>query len=469
MVKGGKMKILILAGGSGSRLWPLSRKHYPKQFIKLMDRNFSLFQETFLKCLQLTSADEIYVVTNQKYEFLVMGSIQELGYDYSPNQIILEPEAKNTLPAILFSVIELTKNEEDDFLVLPSDQLIKNNEIFSMEILKGQKYIKENIVIYGIKPNKPHTGYGYIEKGDIFDEGYKVTTFHEKPTLEMATEYLAKGYLWNSGIFMFSSKFFKEKVKETNEEIYQIFSSEASKETKYERVKNISIDHGLIEKIQALIVVPTNFNWNDLGSFDAFYDVLDVDREGNINHGDIITIDSHNNLIYAEKDKLIATVGIEDLIIIEKKDAILICKKDHSQGVKAIVKRLETENDPRKDYHIEDYRPWGKYEVLDEKRNTYKIKKITVLPGKRLSYQLHHHRSEHWVIIKGMAKVTIDDKVTFVRSGESIFMKEGQKHRLENPGKINLEIIEVQMGEYVEEDDIVRFQDDYKRPLGNKI
>lgn len=459
------MKILILAGGSGTRLWPLSREHYPKQFIKLMGRKFSLFQETFLRCLQLTSVDKIYVVTNQEYEFLVRGAVHELGYEYSPEQIILEPEAKNTLPAIVFSVLELTKVKEDDFLVLPSDHFIKNNEVFADEILKGKKYLEDNIVIYGIQPTKPHTGYGYIERGFSLGEGFKVKTFHEKPNVEKAIKYLEKDFLWNSGIFMFSSEFFKKKVALKNKPIYDVFSSKQTKKEKYKTVNSISIDRGLIEKITDLVVIATNFDWNDLGSFDAFYDVFDIDREGNINYGDVITIDSHNNLIHSDGDKLVATVGINDLIIVDKKDSLLVCKKNHSQGVKAIVKKLEEKNDQRKNYHVEDYRPWGKYEVLDEKKNTYKIKKITVLPGKRLSYQLHHHRSEHWVVIKGMAKVTIDDLITYVPSGESIFMKEGQKHRMENPGKIVLEIIEVQMGEYVEENDIVRFKDDYKRPI----
>lgn len=457
------MKILILAGGSGTRLWPLSRQRYPKQFIKLIDNKKSLFQETFERGLKLADIDDIYVITNKDYKFLVMGEVDELGYEYNKENILLEPLARNTLPAIYYGVDEVIRESDDSIVVFPSDHSIKNDDKFVEIIKESEKLSEESIITFGIRPDNPNTGYGYISFGDKRLNGYVVNEFKEKPNKEVAQKYLEEGYLWNSGIFMFNPHLFVDEVKKHSKSVYNAFKNNSEINKIFDQIESVSIDYGLMEKTDNVSVVPIDIGWNDLGSFDSFYEVFDKDKNDNIVNNENILIDSSKNLIHSEKGKIIVGLGIEDLIIIDKKDALLVCKKNHSQKVKDIVDILKKKNDKRTEFHIEDYRPWGRYKVLEEEKNSFKIKRITVLQGKKLSYQLHHHRSEHWVVVKGMAKVTIDDKISFVRPGESIFMKEGQRHRLENPGKVPLEIIEVQMGSYLEEDDIIRIDDEYDR------
>ena len=456
------MKVIILAGGSGTRLWPLSRERYPKQFIKLQDRKKSLFQEAFDRSLLLADISDIYVVTNKNYKFLVMGEVEQLGYDYREDNILVEPEAKNTLPAIYAGIHEITKKGHDSVVVFPSDHIIAKSRAFTELIKDSKKLTKETLVTFGIQPYSPNTGYGYISPGKSKKNGYIVKEFKEKPDYEMALEYIKNGYYWNSGIFLFDSKLFIEEVKLYTPEIFESFDISSNLEEAFSKIQTkISIDYGVMEKSTRVVVVPADIGWNDLGSFDSFYDVFDKDKNNNIASNNNILIDSTNNMIHSENGKIVATVGVDDLIIIDNRDALLICKKEQSKNVKKVVEILKDRGDIRTEYHVQDYRPWGHYKVLEEEKNSFKIKRITVNQGKKLSYQLHHHRSEHWIVVKGMAKVTIDEKVQFVRSGESIFMKAGQKHCLENPGKLALEIIEVQMGDYLEEDDIVRLDDTY--------
>ncbi len=458
------MKTIILAGGSGTRLWPLSRERYPKQFIKLQGKEESLFQETFKRSLLLSNIDDIYVVTNEKYKFLVMGAVEELDYTYNEENILVEPDAKNTLPAIYAGVNEIVKNGHDSVVVFPSDHIIAKNEDFAAIIKESEPLTKDSVITFGIQPDGPNTGYGYISPGEKKLNGFVVNSFKEKPTPEKAEEYIAKGYYWNAGIFMFNSSVFSSEVKTYSLEIFEAFETSDNIKDAFSKINtNISIDYGIMENSDKVAVVPVDIGWNDLGSFDSFYDVFQVDENENISDEQNIIIDSKNNLIQSYNGKIVAAVGVEDLIIIDNRDALLVCKKDQSQKVKNVVDALKERNDLRTEYSMQDYRPWGHYKVLEEEKDTFKIKRITVNQGKKLSYQLHHHRSEHWIVVRGMAKVTVDGEIKFVRSGESIFFREGQKHRLENPGKTPLEIIEVQMGQYLEEDDIVRFDDEYGR------
>ncbi|AEH07374.1 mannose-1-phosphate guanylyltransferase/mannose-6-phosphate isomerase [Methanothermococcus okinawensis] len=468
------MKSIILAGGVGSRLWPLSREYYPKQFIKFKSFKKSLFQMTFERCLALSNnnLDDIYIVTNEKHKFLVLGQIEELGYNnFNEDNILIEPIGKNTLPAIYYGVKVIknknNNNENDNNKnivgVFPSDHLIDKNdeELFINTIMEGKKIAKDYLITFGITPTKPHTGYGYIKPLKKLNIGYTVDEFKEKPDLKTAEKYIKNGYLWNSGMFLFDADLFEEEVKTYKPELYELFKSDDINEV-YNNVPDISIDYGIMEKSKNVAVIPLNIKWNDLGSFDAFYDEFKTDDAGNIVHGENLFINSKNNLINTENNKFTSLIDVNDLIVVDTRDALMICKKGSSQKIKEVFNTLKRKNDERVLYHKTVYRPWGSYTILDEGK-FYKIKRITVLPGKKLSYQLHHHRSEHWIVVKGMAKVVVDDKEYFVRNGESTFVKSGLKHRLENPGKIPLEVIEAQIGEYLEEDDIIRFNDDWGR------
>ncbi|MFZ5596523.1 MAG: mannose-1-phosphate guanylyltransferase/mannose-6-phosphate isomerase [Bacillota bacterium] len=452
------MKAIILAGGSGTRLWPLSRTNYPKQFLRLKNMSRSIFQMSFERCLKLTGPDQIYVVTNAGYKFLVTGQIEELGQSYNTENVLIEPVAKNTLPAVFYCVREIQKSGDDIVAVFPSDHIIQDEAGFIQTVQKGFDVAGEHLVTFGVKPYKPHTGYGYIKPGDPYCGGFLAREFREKPDHRTALTYIENGYLWNSGMFMFRTDIFTEEVKKYSPDVYHSFTTAEDISGAFENTPAISIDYGVMEKSRRVAVIPMDIRWSDLGSFDSFYDEFPRDEHGNVSFGNDMLINSGNNLLYTDQDKAVALIGVNDLIVVDEKDALMICRKDQSQKVKDIVDRLKNSNDTRADFHMTVYRPWGSYTILEE-MPFYRIKRITVLPGKKISHQLHHHRSEHWIVVRGTARVTVEGQDKFVRSGESTFVHIGQKHRMENPGRIMLEVIEVQLGEYLGEDDIVRFDD----------
>jgi mannose-1-phosphate guanylyltransferase/mannose-6-phosphate isomerase len=383
--------------------------------------------------------------------------------------MILEPTSRNTAPAIAlgikFCLEKLKSNENEVIFVFPSDHIIKPAEKF-IEYIKAAKSSadKGNIVTFGIIPTRPETGYGYIKLGQKLDDYiYTVDKFTEKPDLETAKLYVKSGeYYWNSGIFAFSIKTMLSEFRKHMPQIMGMLDMNLINIlTNFHEMPEISIDYAVAEKSEKIVVLPMDLYWNDIGSWDSLYEYAEKDEMGNIKLGDIITINTRDSLIFSNK-RLVSTIGLEDCLIIDTEDALLVSRRGEAQKVKDIVKELNNQNRKEAIEHVTTYRPWGSYTVLEEGER-YKIKRIVVNPGQRLSLQMHHHRSEHWVVVKGSAKVTIGNKELFIHENESAYVPKSTLHRLENPGKIPLEIIEVQNGEYLNEDDIVRFDDIYGR------
>ncbi len=471
------MKAVILAGGSGTRLWPLSRKNFPKQFLKL-NKDRSLLQQTVERLLKVMLPEDILVITNNDYKFHVRSDLMFLDFPTKSNtlsnfHIILEPASRNTAPAIALGIkycMEKIGSAEDEVLfVSPSDHIIKPSEKFSGYIKLANKIAKKGyIVTFGIKPTRPETGYGYIKvsdyRGNMEIQDYvKVDRFTEKPDEKKAKKYIESGnYFWNSGMFAFTigsileefNKYIPSIGKMLNKKFDEVISN-------FKKMPDISIDYAIMEKSKKVVTIPMEIYWNDIGSWDSLYDVLEKDKEGNVKKGDIITINTKRSMILGDK-RHISTIGLEDCLIVETDDAILISKKGETQKVKDVVNKLKKNKRREIEEHLTSFRPWGSYTILEEGPR-YKIKRIVVNPKEKLSLQMHYHRSEHWVVVKGTAKVTIGDKEIFIHENESAYVPKSTLHRLENPGKVPLEIIEVQNGEYVEEDDIVRFDDRYGR------
>ena len=456
------MTNIILCGGSGTRLWPISRTLMPKQFVKLFDDK-SLFQLTVERNSKL--CDSQFIVSNAQQYFLALDQLEELNK--TNNRYLLEPVGRNTAPAIALACMALPKDEI--VLVTPSDHLIKNETEYAKVLKQAQELaVEENLVTFGITPTFAETGFGYIEA----TQNNAVKAFHEKPDIDTATKYLNAGnYYWNSGMFMFKAGVFLEELNRYSPAVYEaslMAYNNANKENviriKHEDIMNIpedSIDYAVMEKSSIVKVVPSDIAWSDLGSFDALYDELPKDENGNTKNENHISVDSKNNLVYGSERK-IATIDIEDCIIVDTGDALLISKKGSSQKVKQVVSRLKELGSELHNIHLTGNRPWGTYTVLEESEG-YKIKRIEVKPGKRLSLQKHFHRSEHWIVVSGTATVTVGDKTQLIRPNESTYIKMGEIHRLANEGKIPVVLIEAQVGEYTGEDDIVRIDDDFKR------
>lgn len=463
---------VVLSGGAGTRLWPASREGHPKPFIKLSDGE-TLIHKAYARAKKLGT--DILTVTNRDYFFMSRDEQVRAGVEGS---FLLEPFGRNTAPAIAMAarLIESSRGADTIMLVLAADHLIIYHNKFTDAVKHATKLATQGfIVTFGIAPSSPETGYGYIEKGAEIEGGYRVNCFVEKPNLATAKSYLDSGrYLWNSGMFCFKVSSFLEELRknapalaesvdhcwdamrqQTNPEMIEIPAD------LFQKVPDLSVDYAVMEKSDMVAVVPGDFGWSDIGSWTAIRDLVQPDADQNRATGEVLFIESRNTFVQSE-DRFVAALGVNDLIIIDTPDALLVAHPEKSQDVKKIAARLKKDNHEAFKLHRTVVRPWGTYTVLEEALG-FKIKRIEVKPRASISLQMHHHRSEHWVVVRGTAKVTSGDKVILIDSNESAYIPAGQKHRLENPGEIPCVMIEVQCGSYLGEDDIVRFDDQYGR------
>lgn len=459
------MKVIILAGGGGTRLFPLSRTNFPKQFLKL-NNPMSLLAQTVRRFLPLVGPEDIVVVTNKQYRHQVKAELAACGADKA--HVLLEPVARNTAPAIAlaarYCLDELRAAADETLFVTPADHIIDPVEGFVKTVAAAaDPAYRESIVTFGVTPDKPETGYGYIQAGAPCGPGFAVDAFREKPDRETAGKYIAAGnYFWNSGMFAFTAKVLLEELRRHEPRIYGFMELPfAGLVEQFGELPEISFDYAVAEKSARVAMIPLKVAWNDIGSWDAIYEVLPKDAAGNAVRGDCVAIDCGNTMLLGHS-RLIAGIGLEDLLVVETDDVILVAKQGESQKVKDLVGRLKAAGRREANEHTTVYRPWGSYTVLGEGPG-YKLKKIAVNPGQQLSLQLHYHRSEHWIVIAGTARIVIGEQEQMVHENESVFVPASTKHRLENPGRVPLEIIEVQNGKYLEEDDIVRFEDNYGR------
>ncbi len=464
---------VIMAGGNGSRLWPLSRQLNPKQFLPLADAEFSMLQATIKRLEGLETALP-RLICNEQHRFLAAEQLRTLGMEQA--KILLEPMGRNTAPAIALAALQVCAESEDPILlVLAADHLIGDVAAFHSRIQVALPLAAAGkLVTFGIVPTHPETGYGYIEKGSAFcEDGFAVKRFVEKPDLVTAEDYLASGrYFWNSGMFMFRAKRYLEELQLFRPDILEACQKAldgGAQDLHFTRVDQAafaacpedSIDYAVMEKTEDAVMVPLDAGWNDIGSWSALWDVGSKDAEGNVFKGDVIGQGVRNSYVHAE-NRLVAAVGVENLIVVETKDAVLVAHKNQIQDVKKIVERIKKDGRQEHVYHREVYRPWGLYDSIDM-GHRYQVKRITVNPGAKLSVQMHHHRAEHWIVVSGTAKVTNGEKTYLVTENQSTYIPVGQVHALENPGVIPLELIEVQSGTYLGEDDIVRIEDIYGR------
>ena len=463
---------IIMAGGTGSRLWPLSRQLNPKQFLKLCGDS-TLLQQTISR-LDGLEASAPAIICNEDHRFMVAEQLRQLTVEDA--SILLEPVGRNTAPAIALAALNATQSGQDPvLLVLAADHYMADEAAFRQAVHAAAQFAEQNkLATFGIVPTHPETGYGYIQRGDsLTNSGFKVARFVEKPDLITAQGYLTGGdYFWNSGMFMFKASVYMRELAEFRPDILNVCEKsleEAHKDLDFIRVDAAtfaqcpedSIDYAVMEKTHEGVVVPLDAGWSDIGSWSALWQIGHRDEQGNVCKGDVLALGTHNSLIHAEH-KLVATLGVDDLVVVETKDAVLVAHKDRVQDVKKVVEALK--NDGRHEHmnHREVYRPWGIFDSIDN-GNRYQVKRITVKPGAKLSVQLHHHRAEHWIVVSGTAMVTNGEDQFLVTENQSTYIPVGQVHCLENPGVIPLELIEVQSGSYLGEDDIVKLKDQYGR------
>lgn len=466
---------VIMAGGSGTRLWPLSRTQYPKQFLKFSPDGYTLLQSTLLRLKNLDCAKPI-LICNEEHRFLAAEQMREIGISA---HIILEPVGKNTAPAIALAAFyhqqnTSAKEQEDILFVLAADHVISGQVQFEESIRHAISLAEdEKLVTFGVVPTHPETGYGYIEKGDAVLDGFRVKRFVEKPDENTATQYVeSRKFLWNSGMFMFKAGQFLKELELHAPDIYASCQT-SMQHTKpdmdfiridknaFQQCRSESVDYAVMENTLDAVVVPLDAGWNDVGSWSALWSIQDKDAHGNVLTGDVVAQQSKNNYCYSES-RLVSLLGVSNLVVVETKDAVLVANKDTVQDIKKIVELLKQQNRTEHYCHREVYRPWGKYDSIDNAPR-YQVKRITVKPGQKLSIQMHHHRSEHWIVVSGTAKVHKGKESFLLAENQSVYIPLGEIHALENPGKLPLELIEVQSGSYLGEDDIVRFEDIYGR------
>jgi mannose-1-phosphate guanylyltransferase / mannose-6-phosphate isomerase len=469
-----KIYPVILSGGSGTRLWPLSRASLPKQLLKLHGQN-TMIQETVLRAAVPGTAAPI-LLCNDNHRFLVAEQMQAIGV--KPASIVLEPVGRNTAPAAaLAALLTAEQDPQGIVLLLPSDHVVRDVEAFSMAVLLAAEAAAAGyIVTFGIQPTTPETGYGYIQRSrePLELKGvYKVARFVEKPDAATAEKYLESGdYYWNSGMFVFRADVLLEELAAYAPDILpkvKVALAQSKRDLDFIRLDtesfaaapNISLDYAVMEHTKRAAVAPGAFGWSDVGSWSSLWEIQAHDEAGNVFVGDVLAHDTENSFVRSDK-RLTAVVGVQDLVVVNTKDAVLVAAKDRAQDVKTIIEQLKADGRSEAVNHTVCFRPWGSYETIDIGER-FQVKHITVKPGGRLSLQMHHHRAEHWVVVQGTARVTCGDKVTILHENQSTFIPLGEKHRLENPGKVPLCLIEVQSGPYLGEDDIVRFEDVYGR------
>tara|TARA_R110000822_G_scaffold40711_16_gene110552 strand:- start:135 stop:1535 length:1401 start_codon:yes stop_codon:yes gene_type:complete len=462
---------VIISGGTGTRLWPLSRKNKPKQFLSLFGE-YSLFQNTLSRLSGLQDIDSPLIVCNTEHRFMVAEQLQEINI--AAKDIILEPCARNTAPAIALAALRAIENDKDAvLLVLAADHVIQNIPAFHKAIEQAKKHAEQDkLVTFGIQPQSAHTGYGYIEAVKK-DQPSEVKRFIEKPELATAESYLAAGnFFWNSGMFMFKASAYLDELQQHSPEMLSACKASLEKsvidldfirvETEsFEHSPSDSIDYAVMEKTTKAFVVPLDAGWSDVGSWSSLWEAFPQDANNNVIIGDVITDSVHNSYIHSE-NRLVTVLGLDNVVVVETHDAIMVAHKDQAQEVKKIVEALNKQERKEVLTHRKCYRPWGSYDSVDYGER-FQVKRITVNPGASLSLQMHYHRAEHWVVVSGTAEVTRDDEIILLGENESTFIPLGSVHRLRNPGRVPLEIVEVQSGSYLEEDDIIRLQDNYNR------